>query len=182
MPAEYPYRTRRTIKPNLMDRSRAVDHGLLLEILEDANWAPTHGMTQPWRFHVFIGDARSTLGSGLVSIYEQITPSNEVRQEKRAKLRSNCEQAPVIIAVAARVEPNGKIRRSTKFAPRRALCRICFFRPTSAVSARFGPPPLPVAHRNFLHGWDWIPRIMPWAWFTSGIRRLVPSQSQPARR
>jgi len=109
MPAEFPYRTRRTVKPNMIDSSREVDRRLLLEILEDANWAPTHGVTQPWRFHVFVGDARPTLGDALMSIYDRITPSDEVRQEKRAKLRSNCDQAPVIIAVAARVEPDGKI-------------------------------------------------------------------------
>jgi nitroreductase len=109
MPAEFPYRTRRTIKPNMLDCSREVDHMLLLEILEDANWAPTHGVTQPWRFHVFVGDARPILGDALVSIYDRMTPSDEVRPEKRAKLLSSCEQAPVIIAVAARVEPNGKI-------------------------------------------------------------------------
>ena len=109
MPAEFPYRTRRTIKPNAMDGGRAVDRGLILEILEDANWAPTHGLTQPWRFHLFVGDARLALGDALTSIYDQITPAAEVRPEKRAKLRANCEQGPVVIAVAARVEPNGKI-------------------------------------------------------------------------
>jgi nitroreductase len=109
MPAEFPYRTRRTVKPDMMDSSRHVDHRLLMEMLEDANWAPTHGVTQPWRFHVFSGDARFTLGEALISIYDQITPSNEVRPEKRAKLRSNCEQAAVVIAVAGRVEPNGRI-------------------------------------------------------------------------
>jgi nitroreductase len=109
MPSEFPYRTRRTIKPNLMDSTRAVDRGLLLEILEDANWAPTHGITQPWRFHVFAGEARLALADALISIYDAITPSEEFRPEKRAKLRVNCEQAPVVIAVAARVEPNGRI-------------------------------------------------------------------------
>jgi nitroreductase len=109
MPSEFPYRTRRTVKPNLMDSGRGVDRSLLLEILEDANWAPTHGITQPWRFNVFVGDARLVLADALISIYDQITPSEEVRPEKRAKLRVSCEQAPVIIAVAARVEPNGRI-------------------------------------------------------------------------
>jgi nitroreductase len=109
MPADFPYRERRTIKPNIMDPSREVDPGVLLEILEDANWAPTHGLTQPWRFHVFVGDARPTLGEALLSIYDRITPSGEVRPEKRAKLRANCEQAPVIIAVAAHVQRDGRI-------------------------------------------------------------------------
>jgi len=109
MPAEFPYRTRRTVKPDMMDRNREVDRDLLLDILDDANWAPTHGITQPWRFHVFVGNARLALGGALVSIYDRITPSDEVRPEKRVKLHANCEQSPVIIAVAARVEPNGRI-------------------------------------------------------------------------
>ena len=109
MHAAFPYRTRRTLKPDMMDGSRGVDRGVLEEVLEDANWAPTHGMTQPWRFHVFVGDARPTLGDALISIYDRITPCDEVRPEKRAKLHSNCVQAPVVIAVAARIELNGRI-------------------------------------------------------------------------
>ena len=42
-------RNRRTIKPKQFS-ARRVDDGLIQEILENANWAPTHGMTEPWRF------------------------------------------------------------------------------------------------------------------------------------
>jgi nitroreductase len=93
----------------MMDGSREVERAVLLEILEDANWAPTHGLTQPWRFHVFAGESRAALGDALTSIYDRITPAGEARPEKRAKLRLSCEQAPVIIAVAARVERDGRI-------------------------------------------------------------------------
>jgi nitroreductase len=109
MPAEFPYRTRRTVKPAMMNGSREVERAVLLEILEDANWAPTHGLTQPWRFHVFVEESRAALGDALTSIYDRITPSGEARPEKRAKLRLSCQQAPVIIAVVARVEPGGRI-------------------------------------------------------------------------
>jgi nitroreductase len=109
MPSEFPYRTRRTVKPNLMDAERRIEQEVLLEILEDANWAPTHGITQPWRFHVFAGEGRAVLGDALISTYDQSTRPGEVRAEKRTKLRLSCQQAPVVIAIAARVEPNGKI-------------------------------------------------------------------------
>src|SRR5580658_7591139 len=42
MPSPFPYRTRRTTKPASMDAGREVAHELLLEILGDAHWAPTH--------------------------------------------------------------------------------------------------------------------------------------------
>ena len=40
--SDFPYRTRRTVKPDYMDRSREIARDLLLEILEDAHWAPSH--------------------------------------------------------------------------------------------------------------------------------------------
>jgi nitroreductase len=111
MSADFPYRTRRTIKPPHMDSSREIAHELLVEILEDAHWAPTHGLTQPWRFHVFTGQARARLAAALQTLYDQITPVTEVRPEKRAKLGENCLQAPVVVAIAAHSEPGGKISR-----------------------------------------------------------------------
>jgi nitroreductase len=111
MSADFPYRTRRTIKPVLMDSSREIAHDLLVEILEDAHWAPTHGLTQPWRFHVFTHEARTRLAGALQTIYDQITSVAETRPEKRAKLRDNCLQAHAVVAVAAHSEAGGKISR-----------------------------------------------------------------------
>jgi len=111
MSADFPYRTRRTVKPDLMDSTREIAHELLLEILEDAHWAPTHGLTQPWRFHVFTGQARARLAEVLQSLYDRITPVTEVRPEKRAKLGDNCLHASAVVAVVAHSEPAGKISR-----------------------------------------------------------------------
>lgn len=108
---DFPYRTRRTVKPDSMDSSREIARELLLEILEDAHWAPSHGLTQPWRFHVFSGDARNRLADALQTLYDQITPADEVRPEKRVKLRANSNQAPAVIAVAAHLEAGGKVSK-----------------------------------------------------------------------
>ncbi len=109
MNPDFPYRTRRTIKPHQMDPARDVPADLLREILEDAHWAPTHGLTQPWRFHVFTGAARERLAAGLQALYDESTPAAEARPDKREKLRTNALAAPVVIAVAAHFEPGGKI-------------------------------------------------------------------------
>jgi nitroreductase len=111
MSSLFPYRTRRTIKPALMDSSREIAGELLVEILEDALWAPTHGLNQPWRFHVFTGEGRVRLANALQSIYDKITPEREFLPEKRAKLRDGVLQAPVTIAVTAQTESGGKISR-----------------------------------------------------------------------
>jgi nitroreductase len=105
----FPYRTRRTVKPGQMDKTKSVSETVLREILEDAIWAPTHGLNQPWRFHVFVGTAREQLADGLESLYDRITLPAERREDKRAKLRGNVLAAPVTIAVAAKIEPAGTI-------------------------------------------------------------------------
>ncbi len=111
MTTEFPYRTRRTIKPGMMDSYREVPPELLREILEDAHWAPSHGLTQPWRFHIFTGESRTDLANALLSVYDRITPPAEVRPEKRAKLKDGYLLAPVNIAVVAQVESGDKITR-----------------------------------------------------------------------
>ncbi len=94
-----------------MDGGREVPHERLLEILGDGHWAPTHGLDQPWRFHVFVGEGRARLADALQSLYDRTTPQGEIRPEKRAKLRDNLLQAPACIAVAALTESGGKVSR-----------------------------------------------------------------------
>jgi nitroreductase len=106
---DFPYRTRRTVKPDSMDSSHEIAHDLLLEILEDAHWAPTHGLTQPWRFHVFVGEGRNRLADALKTLYDQITPAAEVRPEKRDKIGKNSIQAQAVVAVVAHLEAGGKV-------------------------------------------------------------------------
>lgn len=103
------FRTRRSIKPAAMDAARGVARGTLLEILEDAHHAPTHGLTQPWRFHVFTGGERARLADGLQSLYDRVTPAAARNEDKRAKLGATPRLAPVVVAVAARVGPDGRI-------------------------------------------------------------------------
>lgn len=109
MTESFPYRTRRTVKPAQMDPAREIPREVLSAILEDAIWAPTHGLTQPWRFQVFSGAARERLARGLESLYDQVTAPSDRKADKRAKLRVNLMGAPVAIAVSARVEAGGKI-------------------------------------------------------------------------
>lgn len=107
----FPYRTRRSIKPLMMDPDRNIQEEILMDILEDAHWAPTHGLTQPWHFHVFLNEGRVLLAKKLQSLYDEMTLEADFRLEKRAKLYDNVLQAPVVIAVTAHVESGGTISR-----------------------------------------------------------------------
>lgn len=91
-------RNRRSIKPASMDPAKPLDRPTLLTLLENATWAPTHGMTEPWRFRVFEGEAREALAETLQRLYREVTPAAEQREDKYAKLRDAALQAPTIIA------------------------------------------------------------------------------------
>lgn len=90
-------RSRRTVKPADMDAERPVDPALLMELLENANWAPTHGLTEPWRFRVFTGTARARLATEMQRFYREVTPAAEFREDKYEKLGRNPLLAPVLV-------------------------------------------------------------------------------------
>ncbi len=102
-------RRRRSIKPVLMDEDKPVDPAILGNILENANWAPTHGMTEPWRFKIFMGDSRENLADSLQRIYKEITPEAEFRPDKYEKLGNTPLLAPVVICICMKRQEIEKI-------------------------------------------------------------------------
>jgi nitroreductase len=98
-------RRRRSIKPVDMDSGREVDRMLLVELIENATWAPNHGLTEPWKFHVFQGASRADLVTILQQTYREITSPAEFREDKLKKMGENPLLAPVVIACV--MERNG---------------------------------------------------------------------------
>lgn len=103
-------RGRRSIKPADMSE-RPVDQQLLEVLLENANWAPSHGQTEPWRFMVFRGEARVRLAGALQQVYRETTVEADFRPEKLEKLGRNPLLAPVVIVVVMKRQVSGKIPR-----------------------------------------------------------------------
>jgi len=102
-------RHRRSIKPVDMDSSPEVERGLLTTILEDATWAPTHGLTEPWKFVVHQGAARQRLAEAMQRIYRETTPANEFREDKVKKMGENPLLSPVVIACVMERRGGAKI-------------------------------------------------------------------------
>jgi nitroreductase len=91
-------RSRRTVKPLAYD-ARPVADALVWSLLEAARWAPSHGLTQPWRFLVFTGDARARLGQWFADSYRARTPAEKVDEKRAALLASVPGMAPCVIAI-----------------------------------------------------------------------------------
>lgn len=102
-------RARRSVKPADMDAGRLVPDGLLLRLLENGTWAPTHGLTEPWKFHLFTGAGRERLAVALQDIYPRVTPPQEARPDKLEKLGRNPLLAPVVVACCVERRGGGKV-------------------------------------------------------------------------
>lgn len=101
-------RERRSVKPALM-KPDPLSRETIELLLENARWAPTHGLTEPWHFSVFQGTSRHRLAEGLQQLYREQTAPDAFRPEKLAKLGKNPLLAPVVIALGLQRDASGKI-------------------------------------------------------------------------
>ncbi len=102
-------RERRTIYPEQFS-SRKVHREQLEVILNNAQWAPTHGNTQPWRFQVFTGDeSRQNLSQFLGKTYQEVVPTEMQNDAKLAKIMRRPLLSSAIVAVSMERQPEEKI-------------------------------------------------------------------------
>lgn len=86
-----------------------VEDAVIWQILENANWAPTHGKTEPWRFVVLAGKMLETFGDFQGETYKNNTPLESFDEAKFDKLRNNPRKASHIIAIYMKRQESGKI-------------------------------------------------------------------------
>ena len=101
-------RERRTIYPEQFS-DRKVHREQVEVILNNGQWAPTHGNTQPWRFKVFVEDGLTTLSDFLGKTYLELTPTELQNDLKLGKLISRPLKSSVVIAVCMERQPEEKI-------------------------------------------------------------------------
>ena len=101
-------RNRRTIKPEKFSE-RKVLKDVVLEILNNAIWAPTHGLTQPWHFVIFAGDELKKLGLFMAEHYKNNCSSDQFLQNKYDKLLNRPAMASVVIALGMKRQSTEKI-------------------------------------------------------------------------
>ncbi len=102
-------RERRTIYPEQFS-TRKVHREQVEVILNNAQWAPTHGNTQPWRFKVFMTEnSRQELSQFLGKTYLELIPEEQQNNMKLAKLMRRPTISSVVIAVCMSRQPDEKI-------------------------------------------------------------------------
>ncbi len=79
----------------------------LLELLECAHAAPTHKLTQPWRFTVFRKKGLTKLADQLAALYKASTPESAFLQKKYEATREKVLQSGAVITIA--LHSSGKV-------------------------------------------------------------------------
>ncbi len=98
--------TRRSF--SLKDLSpRPIDLHLVAQMLDAANWAPSHGKTEPWRFVVYSGDAREIIGNAFGTAFRFLNQGEQYSEAGERTQRERVWQVPVWIALG--MHPNPKM-------------------------------------------------------------------------
>ena len=83
--------SRKSIYPNEFN-GKIIEEDIIIQLLENANYAPTHKMTQPWRFKIFSNDSKKKL-------LDEIIRKKDLSENKKKKLENNFNQSSHIICI-----------------------------------------------------------------------------------
>lgn len=101
-------RERRSVKPSSMN-GKKIDPSIIQYLLGLADWAPTHGRTEPWRFIVFSNEGLKNFAQEHADLYKKYTAEESFTNAKYQNIIQNGEKASHIIAVYMKRQPTQKI-------------------------------------------------------------------------
>ncbi|WP_188937422.1 nitroreductase family protein [Puia dinghuensis] len=88
---------RRSTKPVTFNGKKIADQQIK-QLLELANWAPSHGLTEPWRFVVYSDSAVPAFCHQHAELYKQSTPPERFNSAKYEKQQHSGDMASHLIA------------------------------------------------------------------------------------
>ena len=91
-------RERRAVYPKMYNDQPVTDEEIM-HLLENANWAPTHKKTEPWRFRVLRGNALKRLGEFLAGNYVRRTPPELYSDRKFNSMLEKPLRSSAVIAI-----------------------------------------------------------------------------------
>jgi nitroreductase len=97
---------RRAIFPKTYLPDRPIDRAIIEQLLENARWAPTHKLTQPWRFKVFHSqESRARLSKFMATYYVETTPADQYSEEKVRNIMLNPLRSGAVMAICLHRDP-----------------------------------------------------------------------------
>lgn len=99
---------RRAIYPSQFEEGE-IKNSLIECLLENANTAPSHKLTQPWFFKVFKGNSKDTLANEMVKSFQKFSPNINFIELKKKKIIEKCLQSNCIICVFMKEDSNNTV-------------------------------------------------------------------------
>lgn len=96
-------KSRRSVFPKSYS-GETVSEEIIQQMIENATWAPTHKLTEPWRFQVFTGAGLQKLGAVQAECYRQVTERDGTFDQSRRDnlLKKPAESSHIILIVMQR--------------------------------------------------------------------------------
>ena len=89
---------RRSVFVNQFEQGKQIPDEIVMQLLENANWAPTHKRTEPWRFMVFTGEGLKKLAAFQAELYKK-TRGDKFKQAVYDKLLLTPTQCSHVISI-----------------------------------------------------------------------------------
>ncbi len=92
-------KNRRATPPKFLSK-KAISEEAIQQLLQNANWAPNHKKTEPWRFRVYSGESKQNLAKQIYSTLKtKIEAGSEINPQKVEKIKETLEKVPVAILI-----------------------------------------------------------------------------------
>ncbi|WP_442846709.1 nitroreductase family protein [Leeuwenhoekiella sp. H156] len=91
-------KNRRSVFPNQFT-GQTVSKEQIIELLEAANWAPSHRQTNPWRFKVFQDESLGLFAEKMSAAYTRTTPEKAYSAFKLKKSVEKVMSSGAVIAI-----------------------------------------------------------------------------------
>lgn len=96
---------RRATPPRFLAK-KEIPKEIIMRLLENANWAPSHKKTEPWRFRVYLGESKKKLAKDIYDLLQLKIKSGEpINPQKVEKFYEMLQHVPVAIALFMQRDP-----------------------------------------------------------------------------
>lgn len=86
---------------------KRVENEVIIQLLEAANWAPNHRLTEPWRFKVIQDESKAKLGVFLAEKYKET--SKKFSEFRYNKIQKKVNQSSAVIAICMQRDENESV-------------------------------------------------------------------------
>jgi nitroreductase len=101
-------KSRRSLYPAQMDENKKIPDEDIWKLLELANYAPNHKLTEPWRFKIFSGEKVKDFYDLLIQVNSEWTSVDEMRP-KAKKLQEKAKIVSHVIVLYMKRDPQERV-------------------------------------------------------------------------